>query len=89
MAIELNGEWVWAVVGSDLKSDEPEYTTYVSLFANREEARKYLRNSAEDDARCLEDKVVWYGRDTENEMCKIYYGGEPRVVYTLTELKIH
>ena len=88
MALKLKGKWVWAVVGADPRSDEPGYLAFVQLFANREEARKCLRKSAKEDAECFEDKVMWYGRDTDNEMCEVYCGGESRIVYTLETIKI-
>lgn len=85
---KLKGKWVWAVVGVDPRSDDPAYLAYVQLFADREEARKCLRQSAKEDAECFEDKVEWHKRDTDIESCEIYCGGEPRVVYSLEAIKI-
>ena len=88
MAIKLKGFVVWAVVCADTRSDDPAYIVSVRIFADREEARQCLRKSAKEDAECFEDKVVWYGRDTDNEMCEVYCGGGSRIVYTLETIKI-
>jgi len=84
----IKGAKAWAVVGADPRSDEPGYLAYVHLFADKEEARQCLRNSADQDAQCFDDKIDWHDRDTDSEWCEVYCGGVSRVVYTLEELEI-
>ena len=88
MAIKLKGKWVWAVVGADPRSDDPAYIAYVQIFSDKEEARQCLRNSADQDAQCFDDKIDWHERDTDGEWCEVYCGGESRIVYSLEAIKI-
>lgn len=88
MAIKLKGLVVWAVVCSDPRNDDQPRIVSVQIFADREEARQCLRQSAKNDAKYFKDKIVWYCRDTNNEMCDIYCGEEPRISYLLEAIKI-
>lgn len=79
----LKGRTVWAVVTADPRSYEIGYLAYTSIFADRESARKCLRNSAAEDAECFDSEIVWHEKGTDEEWCEIHSGGEVRTVHQL------
>lgn len=85
---DIRGLEVWAVVAADPKSDEEGYLAFTEIFAEREDARRALRRSAEQDAECFNEGIRWYDRDTDGEWCQVLCGGEPRTTYCLEPLKI-
>ena len=88
-AAPLKGRTVWAVIFDYYpKEYVPGYHVHTLLFADREEARKDLRQSAEEDVHFF-GKWKWYGRDTDEERCEIYYGDTLRNVYLLREHTIN
>lgn len=80
----------WAVVSADPQCDEPGYLAYVSLFAEREDALQCLRNTAKEDAECIDGEIIWHDKDEDAELpwCEITDGCNTRFVHQLQELEI-
>lgn len=85
----IRGQKIWAVLVADPRSDEIGYLAYVSLFADRESARKCLRKSAAEDAECFDSEIVWHEKGTDEEWCEIHSEGEVRIVYQLQNQTIN
>lgn len=79
---------VWAVVTADPRSDDPGYKAYASIFANRSDALKCLKNTAAEDAEQFGGVVRWHDDDTDEPWCEVVCDGEARWVHTLDRKEV-